>query len=71
MNAGAGIDHLEFGDRAAIVHDELHAAGVGELDRVGEQVDQDLSQPLFVGIDDGQAASVGRLKTKSMPLAAA
>ena len=51
LNAGAGVDHLELGDRAAIMHDELHAAGLRELDGVGQQVDQDLAQPLLVGID--------------------
>ena len=29
LDAGAGVDHLELRDRAAIVHDELHAAGSG------------------------------------------
>ena len=33
------------------MHDELHAAGLGEFDRVRQQIDQDLAQPLFVGID--------------------
>ena len=33
------------------MHDKLHAAGLGKLDRVGQQVDQDLTQPLLVGID--------------------
>ena len=51
LDAGAGVDHLELGDGAAIVHDELHAAGLGELDRVGQQIDQHLAQPLLVGID--------------------
>ena len=51
LDSRAGIDHLELGDRAAIMNDELHAAGLGELDGVRQQVDQDLAQPLFVGID--------------------
>ena len=51
LNAGAGIDHLEFGDGAAVMHDELHAAGLCELDGVRQQVDQDLAQAFFVGID--------------------
>ena len=32
LDAGAGVDHLELGDRAAVMHDELHAAGLRELD---------------------------------------
>ena len=51
LNSRAGVDHFEFGDRAAIMNDELHAAGLRELDGVRQQVDQDLAQPLFVGID--------------------
>ena len=55
LNARAGVDHLEFGDRAAVMHDELYAAQLRELDRVRQQIDQNLPQPLFVGIDhDGQ-----------------
>jgi hypothetical protein len=53
LNAGTGIGHLEFSNGAAIVHDQMHTAGLGELDRVGEQVDQNLPQPFFVGINDG------------------
>src|SRR5215216_4880737 len=30
-NTGPGVDHLELGDRAAIMHDELHAAGLREF----------------------------------------
>ena len=37
------------------MNDELHAAGLREFDGVRQQIDQDLAQPLFVGIDhDGQ-----------------
>ena len=50
MPGPVSID-LEFRDRAAVMHHELHAAGLRELDRVGQQVDQDLPQPLLVGID--------------------
>ena len=34
------------------MHDELHAAGLRELQRIRQQVDQNLAQALFVGIDD-------------------
>ena len=51
LDAGAGIDHLVLGDGAAIVHHELHAAVLREFDGVGQQIDQDLAQPPFVGID--------------------
>ena len=51
LDAGTGIDDLEFRDRAAVVHRELHAAGLGELQRIRQQVDQDLAQPLLIGID--------------------
>src|SRR5579883_837839 len=50
-NARAGVDHLELGDRVAVMHDELHRAGLGEFDRVGQEIDQDLAQPLLVRID--------------------
>ena len=55
MPGPVSID-LELGDRAAVVHHELHAAGLRELDRVRQQVDQDLAQPLLVGIDHDAAA---------------
>ena len=55
LNSGAGVDHLELRDRAAVMHDELHAAGLRELQRIRQQVDQNLAQALFVGIhDEGQ-----------------
>src|SRR4029078_4808936 len=34
LDARTGVDHLKFGDRAAIVHSELHASGLGEFDGV-------------------------------------
>ena len=52
---GAGVDYPRTRDRAAVVHDELHAAGLREFQRIRQQVDQHLAQALFVGIDhDGQ-----------------
>ena len=51
LDSWPGVGHLEFGDRAAVVHDELHAARLREFDRVRQQVDQDLAQPLLVGVD--------------------
>jgi hypothetical protein len=50
-NSRAGVDHLEFGNGTAVVHDELHAARLRELDGIRQKVDQDLAQPLLVGID--------------------
>ena len=52
LDAGAGVDDLELGDGAAVMHDELHAAGLREFQRIRQQVDQDLAQAFFVGIDD-------------------
>ena len=51
LNAGAGVDHFELGDRAAIADDELTLPALRELDGVRQQVDQDLAQALFVGVD--------------------
>ena len=51
LDAGAGIDHLEFRDGAAVMHDELHAAGLREFDGIRQQIDQNLPQALFIGID--------------------
>ncbi len=57
LDARASVDDFELGDRAAIMHHELHAAAGGELDRVGEQIDQDLPQPFFVGEHHGRQIS--------------
>jgi hypothetical protein len=55
LDAGTGIDYLELRDRAAVMHDELHAAGLREFQCIRQQVDQNLAQALFIGIDhDGQ-----------------
>ena len=34
------------------MHDEPHAAGLREFQRIRQQVDQNLPQALFIGIDD-------------------
>src|SRR4029077_17489380 len=44
LNAGAGIGYLELRHRAAVMHDELYAAGLRELERIRQQVDQNLAQ---------------------------
>ena len=51
MNAGSGVAHFEFSDRAAVMHDEMNAAALGELDGVRQEVDENLPQTLLVGID--------------------
>ena len=51
LDSRAGVDHFELGDGAAVMHDELHAAALRELDGVRQQVDQDLAQALLVGVD--------------------
>ena len=45
---------VEFGHLVAIVDAERDLAGVGEFDGVGQQVDQDLPQPVLVGVDHGR-----------------
>jgi hypothetical protein len=45
VDADAGIFHRELGDVVAIAHLEAHAARSGELDGVGEKIDEDLTQP--------------------------
>ncbi len=50
-NAGTGVPDLELGHRAAVGDDEIDASLRGELDRVRQEVDQHLTQPLFVGVD--------------------
>ena len=50
-NAAAGIGDGEGRDLAAIGDVEADRARIGELDGVGEQVDEDLAQALLVGAD--------------------
>ena len=53
-DADAGVHHLEAGDLAAPGHAQAHLALVGELHRIGQQVDEDLAQALGVGGDHGR-----------------
>ena len=71
MDADAGILDREFGDLVAVVDAEGDVAGVGELDGVRQQVDQDLPQPVLVGVDHGAAGASTGYSRNSMPLAVA
>ena len=51
-NADPGILDLEHRGFVADVQTEPHLPGLGELYRVGQQIDQDLPQPPLVGVDD-------------------
>ena len=53
VDADAGVLDLELGDLVAVVDAERHLPALGELDGVGQQVDQDLAQAVLVGVDDG------------------
>src|SRR5450830_176782 len=68
-NADTGVDDVEVGNLAQVVHAYRDAAMVGELDRIAEQIDQNLAQPFLIGMDDvRQAASFFKLKTQSLLL---
>ncbi len=51
VNADAGVGHDEFGDLVAIAHLQRHRSRIGELDRVRQEIDQDLAQAVLVGVD--------------------
>src|SRR5712691_3791625 len=53
VNADAGILDREFGDLVAVVDAEGDVTGIRVLDRIREQVDQDLPQPVLVGAHHG------------------
>jgi hypothetical protein len=66
-DAGPCVDHLQRGDLARIADLEDHASGLGELDRVGEEVDQHLPQPALVDAHVvGQA--LGKIRDEVEPL---
>jgi hypothetical protein len=50
-DADAAVGHLEGRQLVAIVHLQRDLAVIGELDRVGQEVDQHLPQPLGIGAD--------------------
>ena len=56
--ADAGVAHRKVQQRATLAlfghHAQHHLTGFGELDRVAEQVQQDLAQPCDVAIDHGR-----------------
>ena len=66
-DADAGVDHLDARDLAAVVEPQGHAAGVGEAHGVAQQVDEDLPEPLGVGIHVGRHAPAG-LQVEDEPL---
>ena len=49
VDADAAVADGELGHLAAVAHAERHAAPIGELDGIRQQVDQDLAQALFIG----------------------
>ena len=60
-DADAGVTHREVQARLALrivgqVHEQLHRSGLGELDRVAEQVDEHLPQASRVAEDRGGQA---------------
>ena len=63
-NTDFGVLDHDLGDFASPAQAEMDLAGAGELHSVGEQVDQDLSQPPFVSIYDSRDA-IGPCKGKS------
>ena len=66
-NAHPGVLDLELGDFAGIRKAQRDRAAVGELDRIAQQVDQDLAQPLLIRVHQFRdAAEVD--KTKGQPL---
>ena len=74
VNADAGVLDGKLGNLMVVSHPECQVAGVGEFDRVGQKIDQNLPQPIVVGLNhDRQApgahmtefdALSGRLQTE-------
>ena len=48
-HAGAGVVHFKSGHLPRVAHPQAHAAHLGELDRIAQQVDEYLAQAFFVG----------------------
>src|SRR5690606_33545929 len=55
-DALAGILDGELGDPAAVAHGQAETATLGVFDGVGQQVDEDLTQALFVGTHPARQA---------------
>ena len=53
VDADAGVLDLEFRDLIAVLDAERDLAGLGVLDGIGQQIDQNLPQALLVGVHDG------------------
>src|SRR6266545_1678298 len=53
MDADAGVLNLELGDLVAIFEAENHLPGFGEFDGVGQKIDENLAQPVLIGMHDG------------------
>ena len=70
MNADAGILDGKLGDLVMVAHAECHVAAVGEFDRVGQKIAQNLPKPILVGLDHDRQASRADM-AELMPLAVA
>lgn len=57
MNSDAGVLDGEFGDLMMVTNREPHMPSVGEFEGVGQEVDQDLPQPVLVGLHHGRQTS--------------
>ena len=56
---------VNCGDLVAIADPQGDVAGVGELDRIGKKIDQDLPQAILVGVhDDRQVLRTGYSGTR-------
>ena len=54
MDADSGVFERKLGDLMMIADLEGHMPGIGELDCVGQKIDQDLAQTVFVGLHHGR-----------------
>ena len=57
-DAAAGVNYTQCENRSARARIHHDGAGIGELDRVGEQVEQDLLDRAVIGLDLGNALGV-------------
>jgi hypothetical protein len=52
VDPNTGIRDDEFGDLVAVIDLKPDVAAIGEFDRVREKIDQNLPQPVLVGVHD-------------------
>jgi hypothetical protein len=57
VNADAGVFDRKRGDLVMIANSKRHMSGIGELDGVGKEIDQNLPQPIFVGLNRSRQTS--------------